>query len=78
MSEAPTRRGGSSEDGEGLPLVFDLMSVPLVPLSLAFVFRGWRAEAVGYLIEKSQDLADIILPASLHEDLRPAVFIAAV
>ena len=30
-----------------------------------------------YLIDKSQDLADTTFQAKLHEDLKPAVFIAA-
>ena len=30
-----------------------------------------------YLIDRSQDLADTTFQAKLHEDLKPAVFIAA-
>ena len=57
--------------------MFDLMSGPLAPLKQAFVFCGWRAVPVDYLIDKSQDLADTTFQAKLHEDLKSAVFIAA-
>ena len=60
MREAHTRKRGIPEDSEGLSLVFHLMYMPLMPFGLVFVVRGWRAEAVGHLIKRSQGLADVV------------------
>ena len=76
-SEASARPRDESADQHDTPLMFDLMSGPLAPLKQAFVFCGWRATPVDYLINKKQDLADTAFQAKLHEELKHAVFIAA-
>ena len=55
----------------------DLMAGPNAPLSKAFIWCGWAAITVDWLLDPSHDLADIRRQESLHSQLQSVCFIAA-
>ena len=55
----------------------DLMAGPNVPLTKAFLWRGWRTLTVDWLLDPAHDLSNPHRQASLEEQLKEADFVAA-
>ena len=77
-AEMPVSLDGTQvETDSSPPCMADLMAGPNAPLSKAFIWCGWAAITVDWLLDPSHDLADIRRQESLHSQLQSVCFIAA-